>query len=200
MKVCKYCSKKVKPLGLSAHQRLCPHNPNSSKEKHPSYGRKGTNQYMTGSKMTDETKNKISKSKIGKKLSTEHKLNLSKAMQEAVRKHPDSYSSSNVSGRAKIIEHSGFKLKGTWELEFAKYLDSRSIKWTNIIKPFEYLWNEETHLYFPDFYLIDLDVYIEVKGYIRERDLCKWSVVPNLKIIKLEEIRKIKDNSFILQF
>lgn len=196
---CKFCKKETKPLGLASHERLCPKNPNAKKENHPSYGKKGTNQYINGVKMSEDTKNKISKILTGKKLSEQHRLNISKSMQEAVKKYPESYSSSNVSGRAKIYEYNGFKLKGTWELIVAEYLDSNEIKWTNDIKPFEYTWNNSQHQYFPDFYLIDLDMYIEVKGYERERDLCKWNVVSNLIIIKQKEINSILKGTYLLK-
>lgn len=46
------------------------------------------------------------------------------------------------------------------------------------------------------FYLPELDLYIEVKGYERERDLAKWKVVPNLRVFKLKEINAIKNNTF----
>ena len=92
----------------------------------------------------------------------------------------------------------GFELTGSWELIVAKWLDENNIKWTNKINPFTYTWNDTDHLYFPDFYLPDLDWYIEVKGYERERDLCKWAVVPNLVIIKQKEIKEINQASYRL--
>lgn len=196
---CKFCQKETKPLGLAPHERLCSKNPNTHKENHPSYGKKGTNQYINGAKMSEDTKIKISKIQTGKKLSDTHRLSIAKAMQEAVKKYPESYSSSNVSGRAKLYDYNGFKLKGTWELIVAKYLDSIGIKWTNDVKPFEYTWNNTQHQYFPDFYLIELDTYIEVKGYERERDLCKWAVVSNLIIIKQKEISEIVKGIYLLK-
>ena len=51
-------------------------------------------------------------------------------------------------------------------------------------------------MYFPDFYLEDLNLYIEVKGYERERDLTKWKVVNNLLVIKKSDISLIKENRF----
>lgn len=197
--ICKFCKKETKPLGLASHERLCPKNPNVNKEKHPSYGRLGTNQYVKGCKMSDETKLKIGQKNKGKKLTASHKLKIKDSMKKAVNKYPKSYSSSNISGRAKIYEYNGFKLKGTWELTVAKYLDANNIKWTNIVKPFQYIWNNEHHQYFPDFYLTELDMYIEVKGYERDRDLCKWSVVSNLIIIKYKEIKEIIKGKYILK-
>ena len=196
---CKYCGKETKPLGLAPHQRLCAANPESSKESHPKYGKKGSNHYSKGAKMTDETKNKLSAKASGRKLSEDHRSKISIAMKKAVRKYPDSYSASNVSGRTKTYEYNGFKLKGTWELAVAHWLDLNNIKWTNKIEPIEYTWNDSSHLYFPDFYLPELDLYIEVKGYQRDRDLQKWKEVDNLLIIRAKEIKEIKNNTFTIK-
>lgn len=191
---CKYCGKETKPLGLSPHERLCPSNPDKKKEDHPSFGRKGTNQFIKNPDLrtSEDIRLKISKTMSGRKLSNKHKNSISKAMKIAVKENPDSYSASNVSGRVKLYEYNGIKLKGTWELKVAKWLDSQAIKWTNLIDPFEYEWNGDTHLYFPDFYLEEYDLYIEVKGYERERDLLKWKVLDNLLIIKDDDIKRIE--------
>lgn len=197
--VCKYCGKETKPLGFSSHQRLCPSNPQVTKENHPSYGKRGTpNQYTKGAKMGEETKKKISKAFKGKNLSEEHKNKIKESMVLAVKNNPLSYSSSNVSGRVKIYEHGGFKLKGKWELDVAKWLDSQSIRWTNLIDPFEYFWEGSFHQYFPDFYLLDLDLYIEVKGFQTSRDLEKWKVVKNLVVFKRKEIDDIRKGLYRL--
>ncbi len=78
----------------------------------------------------------------------------------------------------------------------AKWLDENNIKWTNKIDGISYNWNGNKHLYFPDFYLIELDKYIEVKGYERERDKCKWKSLNNLIVLKKNEINLIKQNKF----
>ena len=124
----------------------------------------------------------------------------SRKMKEVVIQRPDSYSTSNVSGRTKLYDkidsHGNLvKLKGKWELWFAEWLDRNSIKWTNKIKGFEYQW-EGSRTYFPDFYLLDYDRYVEIKGYERLRDKEKWKVVQNLIIIKKDEILQILNNTF----
>lgn len=59
---------------------------------------------------------------------------------------------------------------------------------------------DDVHLYFPDFYLSDYDIYIEVKGYKRERDICKWNAVKNLLVITKLEMKHINDNDFWTTF
>ena len=71
-------------------------------------------------------------------------------------------------------------------------MDLEDIKWERKTKPFNYFWNGKWHLYFPDFYLPEFDLYLEVKGYEVERDRCKWSVVGNIVILKKKEIDGIK--------
>lgn len=104
-------------------------------------------------------------------------------MKNVVLRNPKSYSSENVSGRVKTYIHNGVKLKGKWELEVAKWLDSLSIIWQQIEKPFPYYWNEKWHSYFPDFYIPSYDIYIEVKGFKRERDDCKWNDFPHKLVV-----------------
>ena len=117
----------------------------------------------------------------------------SELMKNVVKNNIDSYSIKNVSGRVKTISYNGFDLKGSWELLVAKWLDSNNVKWTNKTNGFEYNWNDSIHIYFPDFYLPDYDIFIEVKGYERYRDRCKWNNFPkHLLVFKLKEINLIK--------
>jgi len=117
-------------------------------------------------------------------------------MKRIVADDPESYSTNNVSGRVKNIEYNGYKVKGSWELIVAQVLDKYNITWTNNVSGYEYYWNGTKHLYFPDFYLPEYNVFIEVKGYQRDRDLCKWKDFPyDLMILKENEINELK--SFI---
>jgi hypothetical protein len=217
--VCQYCNKECKNSNSHRnHERLCKQNPNRQEIKSPGFSlynkqiksgdRTGTNQFIKAKQLglptpivSAETREKISNSsKISSKeyWTLENKKKRSEIMQQAVLNNPDSYSSKNVCGRTKKIIYNGFELNGSWELLVAKWLDDNNIKWTNIVNPIEYNWNNSIHLYFPDFYLLDYDWYLEVKGYERERDLCKWAVVPNLTVIKQKEIQQIKTASYRL--
>ena len=115
-------------------------------------------------------------------------------MKKTVEKYPDSYTKNNVVGRVKNIIYNGIKLKGNWEVIVAKWLDKNEIKWEHETKSFDYEWNG-IRKYYPDFYLPDFDLFIEVKGYQTERDLHKWESVKNLVVFKLDEIKKIKNNN-----
>jgi len=216
---CKFCNKECKNANSQRnHERLCKSNPNRQEIQSSGFTlyneqvklgtRSGTNQYIKAKQLglpkpiiTDETRQKISNnSKLASKnyWNTETRKNHSDIMKRVVRDNPDSYSTNNVCGRTKKIVYNGFELNGSWELTVAKWLDDNNIKWTNKIEPFTYKWNGGDHLYFPDFYLLDHDWYIEVKGYERDRDLCKWTVVPNLTVIKQKEIKEIKKGLYRL--
>lgn len=213
---CRYCSKLCKnENSLRNHERLCKSNPDRQNivSNFISYNKKrkelsipGTNQFIKAKQMglevplvSDETKKKLSIASKGRKYSDEQREKHSIRMKVIVKENPNSYSANNVSGRTPIIEYNGFYLKGSWELLVAKYLDKLGIKWTNILDGISYEWNNSTHLYFPDFYLTEYDMYIEVKGYERERDRCKWKVLNNLIIIKKTEIELIRNNRYVLK-
>ena len=205
MTKCRFCEREWKNLrARSQHERSCKNNPSS---KDPGMtGKKGRNQYTKAKEegrnitISDETRKKMSESARIKTTEKWKDPNYRKkhamGMKKAVANNPSSYSSNNVSGRVKNIEYNGKTLKGSWELETAKYLDKIGMKWTNELEPFPYEWNGKWHLYFPDFYLEEFDTYIEVKGYKRDRDECKWKVVTKLIVIMQNEIDEIKTNTY----
>lgn len=216
---CKFCNKLCKNSNSHRnHERLCKLNPDKQYIKSSGFAkyneqiklgeRSGTNHYIKAKQLglpkpiiSAETRDKISNnSKIASRnyWNDETRKQRSEIMKRVVKENPDSYSSKNVCGRTKKVVFNGFELNGSWELIVAKWLDGNNIKWTNKISPFTYNWNDNTHLYFPDFYLPDYDRYIEVKGYERERDRHKWKVVPNLIIIKQKEIKLIKQDLYPL--
>lgn len=71
-----------------------------------------------------------------------------------------------------------------WEVKFAKLLDKKNIKWEYTKDIFQYSYLGKIHHYNPDFYLVDFDLYIEIKGYPTERDIAKWTTsnIKNLNI------------------
>lgn len=209
-RTCSFCNKSFKTRNAkNSHLGFCDFNPKKTvhpgfKRKgkdHPMFGKKGNNQFTKNPnlKMSEETKNKISEKNKNQNWSKERLKNHSKIMKETVAKNPESYCHGNKNGRTKIYELNGFKLRGTWELEVAKYLTNNKIKWTNKIqKPFSYIWNNSERMYFPDFYLKDYNVYIEVKGFKTERDDAKWNSVDNLIVLMKNEINQIKSSKFNL--
>jgi hypothetical protein len=208
---CKFCEKVCKnDNSLRNHERLCHKNPDRQiivsnfiefNKKRKEQNIKGTNHFVKSKQlglpiplMSDETKKKISEALKNRVWTEEQRKQHSEAMKIAVKTHPDSYTKNNVVGRVKNIDYNGVKLKGKWELIVAKWLDENQIKWEHETKSFEYEWNGKRN-YYPDFYLPDFDFFIEVKGYVTDRDLSKWENITNLKVFKLSEINKIKNNT-----
>jgi hypothetical protein len=208
---CRFCEKVCKnDNSLRNHERLCHKNPDRQiivsnfiefNKKRKEQNIKGTNHFVKSKQlglpiplMSDKTKKKISDALKNRVWTEEQRKQHSEVMKIAVKKHPDSYTKNNVVGRVKNIDYNGIKLKGKWELIVAKWLDDNQIKWEHETKSFEYEWNGIRN-YYPDFYLPDFDFFIEVKGYVTDRDLSKWKNITNLKVFKLNEINKIKNNT-----
>ena len=94
-------------------------------------------------------------------------------------------------GRASI-EYKGIVLQSKWELQVAIYLDENNIHWERPTLGHEYIFEGNLHLYFPDFYLIDYDTYIEVKGWKQPKDECKWRDFKyKLKVIDRNSINNL---------
>jgi len=210
---CDYCGKECKNNNsYKQHSIRCKDNPDRITVV-PSYGmlgKKGKNQFskaeelgLTKPVVLESTRLKLSVAQRGEDShwninSAEKRANHSLSMQRAVKENPDSYSSSNVCGRVKVVEYRGQKFHGNWEVDVAKWLDENNISWVRPNNPIEYEWNGKTHLYFPDFYLPEHDIFVEVKGYETERDTCKWAEVPNLLTIKYHELKMIRNGQFAL--
>lgn len=218
---CKYCDKECKNKNsLSQHEVRCKLNPEkiivisnfisyNEKISNGDLKKENTNQFSKAEKLglpkpiiSDETRYKFGSGTRNKFWSEDKKERHSKIMTQVAIDNPLSYSANNVCGRTKLhetIDSYGLitKLNGAWELLVANYLDSLNIKWTNIIdNKIMYHWNGKDRRYYPDFYLPEFDMYIEVKGYQRDRDLQKWKSLNNLIILKQKEITKIKENTF----
>lgn len=56
-----------------------------------------------------------------------------------------------------------YVFKSTWEMEFAKSLDTLGISFLYEDMKFKYFFNDIVKVYIPDFYLVDYNVFIEIK-------------------------------------
>lgn len=81
-------------------------------------------------------------------------------------------------------------LESSYELKLAKELDANNIKW---IRPkfLYYIIDNTRKRYFPDFYLIDFDIYLDPKNfYLIEKDKLKIQYVKEQNNIKLLVLNK----------
>ena len=214
--ICQICQKEYKTQqALNSHVGFH-NNPNrvssfiEYNKKNIKVEKKYKNQFDKAKKLglpkpivSDETKQKIGyKSTINNNNYWKNPMNRikqSNSMKKAVLENPDSYSSENISGRVKSYEsvdsfNNKTKLKGKWELKVANFLTKKNIRWTNKVEPSSYFWSNNWHLYFPDFYLPDKNIYLEIKGFQRDRDEQKWKYFKEkLIILKRKEISDLEN-------
>lgn len=208
--ICKYCGKVCKNKNsLAQHEIRCKENPNKinleylSNRDYSHINSNPSNQFIKAKelglpipKMSDETKQKISNVWKGRKHTKETKEKISKTMQQVVKDKPDSYNGVNINGKVKKYKYKNVSLDGTWELTFAQYLDKNNIKWERPNKGIEYIWENTTHIYYPDFFLVDYNIFVEIKGFQTSRDIAKWKMINNLIVIKQNEIKQIQNNEY----
>ena len=179
---CQFCQKKYDTgRALANHSRRCPNNPNRIIEKMTSDGLERMIRKNKNIRWTDE-----------------RKLKHSMIMKEAVRKYPESYNTGNK-GRVKRIEYDGLSFQGKWELYFYQWCKRNDVKIEKCNEWFEYEWNG-IRKYFPDFILLDYEVYVEVKGYKTERDAAKWNQFKKkLLIVDKKDIPCLLNDSYKLR-
>lgn len=214
---CKFCNKEINNKGgLVKHENGCSLNPEkiSYRSNFIEYNQKvrtgeiqGKNQYITAKEqgkkwvMPKEAIEKNRQKHLGKPLSKEHKEILSfkrsKVIEELGKggfKHIKWY-------KIKNIFEEEFIVRGSWELKVAKILNKENIIWRRKIY-LKYKDNEGViRTYTPDFYLVERDLYIEVKGYFSIKDRKKMKNVlrdNNINLIIIDK-KIINDEEKILK-
>lgn len=165
---CEHCVQKFdlsdKNNGWMAnHVRWCVKNPKRSQYKN--YGAKQLNTIEARKKAIEKIKdahrrgaytasNLLKKGKSGVKHTDKSKKIMSqKALASPHRRL-----------QRKLLYYNGIMMDSSWEIALARRLDSLNIKW---IRPKPIQWTDDSnykHNYFPDFYLIDYDVYLDPKN------------------------------------
>lgn len=131
-------------------------------------------------KFSERTLEKIANGElkiIGHKHSKETKEKLSIIRSEILSNNEKCGGFRNVKWyRVKNINNEEYVVRGTWEKNFALKLNSLNILWIKN-KYLNYFINEVKKTYNPDFYLPELNEYIEVKGYFSKNDKIKMDAV-----------------------
>ena len=95
--------------------------------------------------------------------------------------------------RLNYIQNDGtlVHLQSSYEIQYAEWLDKNNISWT---RPNPLLWldaNNKQHRYYPDFYLVNLDVFIDTKNdYLIIKDQNKINAVRSQNAIQLKVLSK----------
>lgn len=162
MWICKHCNLSFTNFTNSEkanHSRWCDLNPRRSQYTEKLKNARSAitnfkNQYSYGATCSEETREKISRSGQGRKHSEVTKSIIKeKALNSTHRRL-----------RRKMIEYKGVWLDSTWELELAKRLDEKNIRW---VRPEPIRWVDNagvSHNYFPDFYLPDHNLFLDPKN------------------------------------
>jgi hypothetical protein len=198
--VCEFCQKQCKNANSKRnHSRLCKQNPNKQLthlQTHRETIEKGCNQYTKAKKyglpkpvISNETRIKLSKANKSK--SAEQRKEIAKTISETVTKklHAGTW---HTFRDCPDYHYKGHILNGSWELKYAQYLDAKNIKWLRCKTSFPYIYEDKVKRYTPDFYLIETEEYIEIKGYKTEKDDAKWSQFPKdlkLRVLFKEELK-----------
>lgn len=198
--ICPYCKKEFETnLSLGCHKVRCSLNPNK-KEWNSWRSTSCWNKGLT--KDTDERIKKQSETfhsrvengeiKIqGHKHSIETKEILSKKRSEYLASAENAGGFKDVGWyKIKNIKNIEYVVRGLWEYNVALKLNELNILWIRN-QYLNYFINDVKKIYNPDFYLPELDEYIEVKGYFSDKDKIKMDAVidqnPNIKIRFMKE-------------
>jgi hypothetical protein len=219
---CSFCNKVCKNSNsLRNHERLCNQNPNRQilksnfieyhkKLKEGLVKKEATNQYtkakLLGEKyvISDEMRKKLSEANYGRKHSNQTKQKLSQARSSILEEvggggftHIKYYDAVNTLNES-------YKVRGTWELKVANWLTENNILWKRKLYLTYTTIDNIKRTYTPDFYLPDLNIYLEVKGYFSDRDKDKLHLVVkenniNLFLVIKEHIESLSGITHISQ-
>lgn len=179
MFVCKFCNKECKSASsVSSHQPVCRSNSNRKNPADWATGnRKGLPSWNAGlhgdKRLMHTAQSKELMSAKRNERSAEWNANNGKAISVAITKKVADGQWHTSLAKRMHIDYNGVDLHGSWEVAYAKFLDNNNIKWQRNKDSFAYTFQGKERRYTPDFYLIDDDVYIEIKGYKTEKDDAK---------------------------
>lgn len=205
---CPYCKKLFSKKGICSHLWKVHGN---GKTHDPNIGYKNGSRIVWNKGLTKETDERV------KSLTEKMKISLSgrpgHPHSEQTKKRLSEYAKQNNFGGHTSKNQIFYKtkngenvyLQSSWEIKVAKELDKNNINW---IRPKFFLWedcNKKEHRYYPDFYLIDYNIYLDPKNnFLQLKDKIKIDTVQkqnNIKILILSEYEltweKIKEKCLL---
>lgn len=199
MLLCKFCEKSCKnDNSLRNHQRMCGDNPDKQISPFKKYKKDNPDPWNKGKKLHYDV---WTKGKPGTFLGKKHNDDAKRKMAEKINeRYANGWEC--VAGRCKKYFHSSsiagdMWVDGTWEVAFCKFADSTGLSWKRNKKRFPYIKpNGKKSTYQPDFYIEELNSYIEIKGYETDLDRAKWDQFPkelNLIVLRRKEIGELDE-------
>lgn len=203
---CAFCDKECNIRSYRNHQNRCTNNPNRQNPAQWAIGnrkgQKGSNAYLKARNLgiadpivSMSTKEKMSSSAIIRNQNETEKTKQKRRDTIADKVKNGEWHTSLA--RHMHIDYNGVDLHGSWEVAYAKYLDTNKIRWIRNTDSFCYKFDGKERRYTPDFYLIDTDEYIEIKGYKTEKDDAKWLQFPIHRRLKILMHRDLQDLNII---
>lgn len=181
------CGKQFeKANSLNAHYSHCVIH---RKGKEPVKDRKGGGWNKGLTKHTNEGVAKMSKTisiiqtgRKGNLKTDEQKKNLSLKRIQFLENHPDC----NIKWFVVNNGERDIKVQGEWEKTVAEWLNRNKIKWDR-----KRICYDGVHHYTPDFWIPDYNFYIEVKGWLSNRDIKKMNKVVDQTQIEIRILDKL---------
>lgn len=184
---CCYCGKECKNNNsLCNHERLCSMNLNHQISNLISYIKNSHSPWNKGLTIEDE---RVAKNAMH--IREHYKQNPNPRRGISLPQHIKDKISNTILEKSRKGEwhtslaknmhykYKGEDLHGSWELEYAKYLDAKKIKWIRNKKQFTYYFEGKQRYYTPDFYLEESRIFIEIKGFQTAKDEAKWKQFPS---------------------
>jgi len=145
----------------------------------------GVKGWKLGVSLSRDHIEKIRKSNTGKECSKETRLKLSKKAKEN-----KSGGKTKGGGRGKSGWYKGYWCDSSWELAYVIYNLDHNIEFERNKKGFEYIFEDKTYKFYPDF-LIGNE-YIEIKGWMDEKNKSKISQFGGkLKVLFRKDLKEI---------
>ena len=204
--ICPICTKEYSKMGIGTHIFRKHTEKGKSLDCKCAAGYKNGTRVAWNKGLTKETDKRILKQNktyeqnhsLGK-----HKKSIAKnkelwkqkiaiSIKKYISKNPDKYTGTYKRGFVKTYIYKNIKLQGTYELKFAIWCDKNNINFLRNKIGFDYFYLNKTHKYFPDFYLPDLNEYVEVKGYKTIKDYFKWTQFPKDEKLNIVDSRVMK--------
>jgi hypothetical protein len=171
----------------SQHQRWCDKQPSGT----PSGNRKGVSSWNAGLSGDPRLKHTAAAKQVMSEIALARPKGWNAGVDERIAATVNQKVADGTwhTSLAKRMHHqyNGESFHGSWEVAYAKFLDSVGTPWHRNTTTFSYEFGGKTRRYTPDFYLPIEDVYVEIKGYKTEKDAAKWEQFPETLVVLMKE-------------
>lgn len=171
-RTCKHCNLEIVSSRHGDHERKCLDLQEKAKQPKKNVGRpKGIDAWNKG--LTKDTDGRVRQNSDSVSKTLREKVSngtyIPRRMCASARQIlSEKQSLNNSGGKSKWFDVAGKRVQGTYEKQFAEQMEVESILWKKIKTNnhiFKYIMGGKIRSYAPDFYLSELDLYVEIKGF-----------------------------------